>query len=240
LDVADLEGDDIGTFEQWQLIFQGEASMSRMVVLHAVMTASLLLSCAWSKPVGASEKRGRAEADRLTVSYIWREGTGPGHEQKVWINPSLLAELNPTPSGEVSLKSAFAGARVREDSPGELRLWQVGKDLNMDEVQRRLKSLSQTRSFLAVFHDDPFATDPIRVAPGNIIVYLNPEWTEAAVQQWAQSRQLTLLRKLEVGRNIFVIQSGPGLEALTLANSLYETGSVLAAFPDWWTPKVRK
>ncbi len=214
--------------------------MNRMVVLLAVMTASLLLSCAWSKPVGASEKRGRAEADRLTVSYHWREGAGPGREQTVWINPSLLAELNPTPSGEVSLKGAFAGASAREDSPRGVRLWQVGKDLKLEEVQRRVKSLGQTGSFLPVFHDGPFATDPIRVAPGNVIVYLNPEWTEAAVQQWAQSRQLTLLRKLEAGPNIYVVHSGPGVEALNLANSLYKAGSVLAAFPDWWTPKARK
>lgn len=214
--------------------------MNRVILWHAIMSASLLMSCAWSHPVGASEKRGPSGEDRLGVAYVWHEGPGPEHARTVWINPTLLAEFNPTPSGEGAIKSAFAEARMLEDSPRGIRLWQLGKDLKPEEVQRRVQSLSRIRQYLPVFHDGPRATDPIRIAPGNVIVYLNPEWTEAAVQQWAQSRKLTILRKLDAGPNIYLIQSGPGLEALTLANSLQETGSVMAAFPDWWTEKVRK
>jgi hypothetical protein len=31
-----------------------------------------------------------------------------------------------------------------------------------------------------------------------------------------------------------VIKTGPGLIALETANSLYKSGEVVAAFPDWW------
>jgi hypothetical protein len=46
------------------------------------------------------------------------------------------------------------------------------------------------------------------------------------------------VKKLEIGPNIYVIKTGPGLEALETANALYRSGEVKAAFPDWWQEVV--
>jgi hypothetical protein len=45
---------------------------------------------------------------------------------------------------------------------------------------------------------------------------------------------LEIVKKLEIGPNIYVIKTGTGLEALDTANALYKSGEVKAAFPDWW------
>jgi hypothetical protein len=74
----------------------------------------------------------------------------------------------------------------------------------------------------------------MRALPGNIIVYLDPQWNEAAVNNWLNTRKLEIVKKLEIGPNIYVIKTGSGLEALETANALARSGEVKAAFPNWW------
>jgi hypothetical protein len=80
----------------------------------------------------------------------------------------------------------------------------------------------------------------MRALPGNIIVYLDPAWDSEAVTAWAGQRQLKIVKKLEFGPNIYVIKTGPGLDALNIANALYKSGEVVAAFPDWWEEKTTR
>jgi len=74
----------------------------------------------------------------------------------------------------------------------------------------------------------------MRALPGNIIITLDPVWDAATVTAWLQKRNMEVVKKLEIGPNIYVIKTGPGLEALETANTLYQSGEVKAAFPDWW------
>ena len=88
--------------------------------------------------------------------------------------------------------------------------------------------------YSAVLHDTPISTGRMRALPGNIIVYLNPQWDAAAISNWLGVHKLEIVKKLEIGPNIYLIKTGPGMEALTTANALYRSGEVKAAFPDWW------
>ena len=54
------------------------------------------------------------------------------------------------------------------------------------------------------------------------------------MNNWAGKRKLEIVKKLEIGPNIYLIKTGPGLEALETANALYRSGEVKAALPDWW------
>lgn len=60
------------------------------------------------------------------------------------------------------------------------------------------------------------------------------------MKSWAGSRRLEIVQKLEIGPNVFVLKTGPGLEALETANALYRSGEVIAAFPDWWQEAVTR
>ena len=96
------------------------------------------------------------------------------------------------------------------------------------------KALQPAERYSPVFHDSPGDSSSMRALPGNIIVYLNPAWDATAVEAWLKKRQLEVVRKLGIGSNIYVLKTGPGLEALNTANELYKSGEVKAAFPDWW------
>jgi hypothetical protein len=107
-------------------------------------------------------------------------------------------------------------------------------DNSAGAVIRSLKASNPQGKFSPVLHEGPSSGSRMRALPGNIIVYLDPQWSQAEVNNWLQARQLEVVKKLEIGVNIYLIKTGPGLEALNAANALYRSGEVKAAFPDWW------
>ncbi len=130
--------------------------------------------------------------------------------------------------------SADAAARIMpaEHEQAAVRLWQLSD--TVENAIRNLKSIHPQGKYSAVLHDGPSDTGRMRALPGNVIIYLDSQWNEAAVSNWLSAHRLEAVKKLEIGPNIYVIKTGPGMEALETANSLYLSGEVKAAFPDWW------
>lgn len=204
------------------------------IFFQALMSVSLLLGFAMPNHAATSEKK-VIEGEQLRTSYVWYDGKQQEH--RVWVNPTLVAEINPTPAGDNALKSAFPDMRQVPSRYRGIRLWEFNPETQMDKIISRAQSSDSAGRYFQVMHDSPSGSAPIRLALGNIIVHFNPEWSESAVQQWAAARKLQILRKLESGPNNYLIQSGPGLDALNLANSLHQSSGVTAAFPDWLIPR---
>jgi hypothetical protein len=168
---------------------------------------------------------------QLSQSFVWYDGN---REHKVWLNPNVVAEFNPSQQGTTAARSADANAKMLplKRSQGSVRLWQMNN--TGDVAVRSLTTSNTAGKYSPVFHDGPTSSGAMRALPGNVIVYLNPTWDAAAVANWVKSRKLEVVKKLEIGPNIYVIKTAPGLEALKVANALYLSGEVAAAFPDWW------
>ena len=197
------------------------------VLVFATLSFAMSLNAA-----GAAEtKRAMNKSTLLTQAYTWYDGD---REQQVWLNPQVVAEFNPSPQGESSIKSANAAARIMPTKHRQaiVRFWKLSG--TADTAIRNLKSIYPHGKYSAVLHDGPSSTGRMRALPGNIIIYLDMQWDEAAVSNWLSAHRLEIVKKLEIGPNIYVIKTGPGMEALETANSLYLSGEVKAAFPDWW------
>jgi len=203
------------------------------VLLSAILTFALSLNVACA----ADLKKTMNKSTPLTQTYVWYDGE---REQRVWLNPQVIAEFNPGTEGASAMKSAYAGARVvpTKHKQAAVRLWQL--DSTAETAIRSLKASHPQGSYSAVLHDAPVSTGRMRALPGNVIVYLDPQWDEAAVNNWLSTRNLEMMKKLEIGSNIYVIKTAPGLEALETANTLYRSGEVKAAFPDWWEEVVTR
>jgi hypothetical protein len=203
-------------------------SRSIIGVLTIVLASTLSMNAgAATRPVSA----GRVVAPQLTQTYVWYDGD---REQTVWLNPQAVAEFNPVKKGVTAARSVDANAKllpVRRTQQG-VRLWQMNN--TGDTAIRSLAVSHPAGKYSPVFHDGSSSTNRMRALPGNIIVYLDPSWDAAAVDAWLKTKKLEVVKKLEIGPNIFVIKTGPGLEALDTANNLYKSGEVKAAFPDWW------
>ncbi|MBI5892000.1 MAG: hypothetical protein HZB47_15240 [Nitrosomonadales bacterium] len=170
-------------------------------------------------------------APQLSQSYTWYDGN---RQETVWLNPQIVAEFNPSKQGTAAAKSADANAKTlsAKYSKGAVRLWKM--DNAGDAALRSLATSNATGKYSPVFHATSSTGSNMRALPGNIIVYLNPTWDAAAVDGWIKAKKLEVVKKLNIGPNIYVIKTAPGLEALNKANELYLSGEVAAAFPDWW------
>ena len=200
-------------------------------MLSVLLSVTLSFVLSLNVACAMDSKKTLSKSTPLTQAYVWYDGD---REQQVWLNPQIVAEFNPGAEGESAMKSAYAGARVvpTKHKQAAIRLWQL--DNSAETAIRSLKASHPQGHYSAVFHDGPASTGRMRALPGNVIVYLNPQWDGAAVNKWMSARKLEIVKKLEIGPNIYVIKTGPGLEALETANTLYRSGEVKAAFPDWW------
>ena len=196
-------------------------------ILAVLLSATLSLNVACA----VESKMVMNKSTALTQPYVWYDGD---REQRVWLNPQIVAEFNPGAEGERAMKNANSSARAMptKHKQAVIRLWQLDK--TADGAIRSLKAKYPAGKYSPVLHDGPTSTGRMRALPGNIIVYLDPQWDETAVSKWLSSHKLEVVKKLEIGPNIYVIKTGPGLEALETANTLYRSGEVKAAFPDWW------
>ena len=85
-----------------------------------------------------------------------------------------------------------------------------------------------------VFQDKPAAAGSLRLLPGNVIVYLEPQWEGDKIRRWIERGGFEVIKKLAIRPNAFILKTEPGMQSLIIANRLYESGEVIAAFPDWW------
>ena len=206
--------------------------MNTLIKLAARMTglalaAVLSLSTACSTPL----KQAAPKESQLTESYVWYDGS---REQTVWLNPQVVAEFNPGKLGVTAAKGVDANATMQpmKQRQAGVRLWQINNTGGV--AVRGLMTSNPSGNYSPVFHDSPSNNGRMRALPGNIIVYLDPQWDEAKVGSWLSSHKLEKVKKLEIGANVYVIKTPPGLAALEMANMLYRSGEVKAAFPDWW------
>jgi hypothetical protein len=213
-----------------------ESFMKTLTLLFGSALLGLIACCGFTSDAEAAAgsknavKSAQTEAP-LEQPYTWYDGD---REQKVWLNPNLLAEFNPPASGQSPVKKAYTDAKPLSIRRKGVRLWQLKADNNLKGVILSLKTLHPDGKYSPVFHDTPMASGRMRSLPGNIIVYLNPAWGETDVNRWVSGRNLEIIKKLAIGPNIYVLKTGPGLEALETADTLYKSGEVIAAFPDWW------
>lgn len=208
--------------------------MKNSIIISTVKVLVVMLATALSFNAMSADRdvvSSARTASDLSKSYVWYDGN---REQTVWLNPQVVAEFNPSKQGASVAKSADAGAKMlpMKRSQGAVRLWQMNNA--GDVAVRALATGNPAGKYSPVFHDSSTSSGAMRALPGNIIVYLDPQWDQAAVNSWLSSHKLEIVKKLEIGPNIYVIKTGPGLAALDTANTLYRSGEVKAAFPDWW------
>jgi hypothetical protein len=123
---------------------------------------------------------------------------------------------------------------------GGVRLWAVGAASasaagGPDAAARSLNSaaLPGGSRFSPVLQDRPQGGARLAL-PGNVIVTLDPSWSQARIESWADGAGLELLSRLAAPANTWTVRTGPGIEALETANRLRGTHGVVAAYPDWW------
>ena len=212
-------------------------NLSKMKTAALFLVALSLLFAGQS--MAGVTKKSQSKSAKLQQSYVWYDGE---QERQVWLNPDLMAEFGAGKgsAAKSSVKSVYADAVQVPKRFGSVNIWRLGAGTGSDAAIAKLSTAGQPGKYSPVLHDGPSSTGRMRALPGNIIVYLDPAWNNESVNAWAAGHQFEIVKKLEIGPNIYVIRTGPGLEALNIANTLYKSGEVVAAFPDWWEEKTTR
>lgn len=168
----------------------------------------------------------------LLQPYVWYDGQ---QKKTVWLNPGLIAEFGYTSAGKSLLQKKYPAASVRR-THRSIRIWHhKTQPFTAAPLNSSSKSTAQTQAkYSPVFHDTSKASGSLRSLPGNIIVYLRTDWNQDKIRHWLEKNGYEVVKKLDVRINAFVLKTEPGIKALQQANALYESGEVVAAFPDWW------
>ncbi|NOX76158.1 MAG: hypothetical protein GXP17_05985 [Gammaproteobacteria bacterium] len=202
-------------------------------ILAALLVGFLLLNTAHAM----GSKSAKTKQTTLQQTYVWHDGD---RERTVWLNPQLVAEFDSNAKSQSALKAAYSSAVEVSAKRGSIRLWRLNNNVKAKTAIRGLKSNSMTGKFSPVLHDGPSSSGRMRSLPGNIIVHLDPSWEQDLIDGWLIQNNLEIVRKLNIGPNIFVIKTESGLAALEMANSLHDAGEVVAAYPDWWKEVVTR
>lgn len=174
-------------------------------------------------------------AKKLQKSYVWYDGDRP---RRIWINPGVIAEFDPEDReslpGGGTVRKNYPKAREIEGRHKGAKLWQLEPGASSEAAAKHLNTKKPRNKYSPVFHDKGTSSARKRALPGNVIVTLDPGWDDSDVERWADSKRLEIVRKLEIGKNIVVVRTSPGLEALDTANALRGTEGVVETTPDWW------
>lgn len=175
-----------------------------------------------------------SNSEELTVQqpYVWYDGD---RERTVWLNPQLVVEFNPSEESRSAFKTANSSAEEIPFKQGSIRLWKLSENVTAKTAMQSLNSSHANSRYSPVLQDGPSSSGRMRALPGNIIIHLDPSWQQPAVDIWLEKNKLEVVRKLNIGANIFVIKTDAGLASLEIANSFHQTDGVVAAYPDWWT-----
>ncbi len=216
--------------------------MSNPVLRKRILFSLVLLAAyaggamAWTRSP-LTGMRPPMEGTPLTQAYVWYDGE---RQNTVWLDPQVVAEFNPGESGQHAAVKADAGAKelpLRHPQAG-IRLWQMNNTGNA--AVSGMAGSNPGGKYSPVFHDGPNSNSAMRALPGNVIVQLDPAWSEGKVRAWFGSHQLQMIRKINAGVNVYLIKTSPGMATLEVANALYQGGEVKAAYPDWWQEVVTK
>jgi len=176
-------------------------------------------------------------SEQLQQSYTWYDGD---IKREIWLNPQLMAEFNPTTTQKNQISATAVGIRIANDNMNSIRFWRIDAQSSSITALQSISLSTDANPVSAVLHDAASTDSGMRALPGNIILYLNPEWDKVTVERWLKQKNLQVVSRRKYLSNVFVIKSKPGLDSLLKANSLYESGEVIAAFPNWWKELVSK
>lgn len=180
---------------------------------------------------GAPTGKGNTPATAAGEKYTWHDGA---RAHTIFLNPTTIAEFGaPTNDNGAAVKRALPSVQPLRRAGGA-QLWRLDGGTDATAAIRATLAKQPNAKLSPVFTDNAGGAGRMRALPGNVIVYLPADWNEATVRAWAQRQGVVIDRKMDIGKNAYIVKTAPGLPALETANRLYASGEVVRAFPDWW------
>lgn len=159
--------------------------------------------------------------------YHWYDGD---RQRTVYLDETMIADFNP--QSDTAAKAASNTGLSADRTTGGARLWKLSSG-STKAALNTVKSQDQTGKYSPVFRDAQ-TSKQVRALPGNVIVQFAGDWDEARIKQWVSDQGQLIDSKASFGTNFYILSTPAGMASLEIANTLFETGDVLLASPNWW------
>lgn len=156
-----------------------------------------------------------------TTAGISPEAEKPDPAQRVWHDGDRKRTLQVDPEWVVDFRGSKPNLE-RAPQPATAATAKNGPALSPGQSQ--------------VLRDE---TGAPRALPGGVIVRLR-DADIAGARALFTELGLQPVRAIDPEERTWLVASPPGLESLTLANRLHESGRFEAATPNWWRPRATK
>jgi kexin len=116
----------------------------------------------------------------------------------------------------------------------------VGKDFVLDKLPA-LKAIKQVHRVSPVFYAGKSRHPETRlVLTGEIIVKFPSEYTQSQIEVIESDFGLERLKSFHFSENTFLYGTGDALNSLNIANSLYQSGQAIYAYPNWFRGRTKR
>jgi hypothetical protein len=167
-------------------------------------------------------------------SYYWYDS---GVKKGLHMDSELVADFDSASDEESAVRKANPNASRVKGQHGGTKLWKVASPKS---AVKKSAAMKPGAGVSPVFREGGHPGGRIMSLPGNVVVFFKSDWSEQTVKDWVAAQNLEIVDKLNIGKNAYVIKTGPGLESLNLANKLQESGEVESATPNWWKPSQHR
>lgn len=84
-----------------------------------------------------------------------------------------------------------------------------------------------------IYQGSPDPNAPKMILTGDVVVHFSDNWSERDITAFMENYETRERLKLPIGKNIYLFRSETVSGSLELANTIYKSGKVKAAYPDW-------
>jgi hypothetical protein len=185
------------------------------------------------RAIGRLVRLGAAMALALTGGAVLAAGAAYYYDgaQKlpIQLRTDLAADFS-RPSAQATSANAQAVAATSTVAGDSLvRIYRVPS-----VVVRSADAAGATTGASPVYAQGDSGRGRLMALPGGVMVKFKPDWTRARIDAWLAERGAKVGRALGMQGNWFLVDTAPGSASLELANSMFESGEVLSASPNWW------
>lgn len=157
------------------------------------------------------------------------------NQQRITVDSSQVAEFPPLSDGKIaSARSAQSASQTASNWRFVIFHPAASTGMSLPSAHTSVQGTSP------VYREGDSPAGRLMALPGGVIVQFQSEWTDAQVASWITAKGLVVNQRLGIHGNWYLIRSASGAASLNLANSIYESGDVVSASPNWWKATVAR
>jgi hypothetical protein len=214
---------------------------------------------ALNQPYRRTDRRRGSQATAFVVALVWtnvlfaqpagfveRHWYDGARQRTVWMAPNEVALVfDPAAAPKTRSDAEQRAARstpgaVLEKQQGLVSIIRLPDGIDADGPTSALRNESGVHHASPVFYEGGIGPDNALVLSGELIISFNAAMSDEALARFSAKYGFQLIKALDVLANTYVFDARSAGDTLALANTIFESGQVALAQPNWIRNATRR